>query len=194
MEIGIGTATETTIRADIIPKNNKNPQRAIMGVADLLLLQRTARKSILIYMNTFTKYSITLGVISIIFTALPAAGQEKGDKGALSTATLACVQTAVDVRDNAIIAAWDVQYPAIKTALQTRQAALKSAWAQTETKVRREAIKSIWDVYKNTVKSARTTMKTAHKAAWTKFEADRKACSPKATKDDNGSLGMDNQL
>ncbi len=145
-------------------------------------------------MNTFTKFSIVFGAASIVFTALPVAGQERGGNAALSATVLSCMQTATEKRDNAIIAGLDVYYPAAKTALQTRQAALKSAWAQTDTKTRRAATKAAWDAYKNSVKSAREAMKTAHKTAWTAFEADRKVCNPKATKDDNGSLGMDSQL
>lgn len=149
-------------------------------------------------MNTFVKFAVTFGVASMVFTALPVAGQEK-EKGKrnnepLSAAVLSCMQTATDSRDNAVIAGLDVYYPAVKTALQTRQASLKAAWTQTDTKTRRAATKAAWDAYKSSAKSARGAMKTAHKAAWAKFEADRKVCSPKATKDDNGSLGMDNQL
>ena len=145
-------------------------------------------------MNTFTKFAVTFGAISVVLAALPAAAQEKGNNATLSATALSCMQTATDVRDNAIIAAWDVQYPAIKTALQTRQASLKAAWTQTDAKTRRSATKAAWDAYKKSAKSARAAMKASHKAAWTKFEADKKACSPKATKDDNGSLGMDNAL
>lgn len=145
-------------------------------------------------MNTLTKFAVAFGAVSVVFTALPAAAQERGNNAALSAAALSCMQAATDKRDNAIIAGLDVYYPAAKTALQTRQAALKAAWTQTDTKTRRAATKTAWDTYKNSVKSARATMKAAHKAAWTAFETDRKACNPKATKDDNGSLGMDSQL
>ena len=146
-------------------------------------------------MNIFNKVTAVAIMVALAVAAGTAFAQERGGiKGALSAATLSCMQTAVDSRDNAIIAAWDAQYPAIKTALQTRQAALKAAWMQTDQKTRREATRTAWNAYKESAKSARATMKTAHKSAWTKFEADRKVCSPKATKDDNGSLGMDNQL
>lgn len=145
-------------------------------------------------MNTFTKFAVAFGAVSVILAALPTAAQEKGSNMALNATTLSCMQSAVDMRDNAIIAAWDVQYPAVKTALQTRQASLKAAWMQTDTKMRKEATKSAWNAYKNSAKSARGAMKASTKAAWSKFEADKKVCSPKATKDDNGSLGMDNQL
>ena len=147
-------------------------------------------------MNTFNKVITAVSVVAIVGGSITAFGQGRGEGqgGALNATALACVQTAVDSRDNAIIAGLDVYYPAAKTALQTRQAALKAAWAQTDQKMRREATRAAWNVYKESAKSAREKMKTTTKTAWTKFEADRKACSPKATKDDNGSLGMDSQL
>lgn len=148
-----------------------------------------------VHMNKFNRVVVGLSVAALLITNAPAFGEGQGIKnGALDATALACMQTAVDSRDTAIIAAWDTQYPAVKTALQTRQSALKAAWAQTEQKTRRDATRTAWDAYKNSAKSARTAMKAAHKTAWTKFEADRKACSPKATKDDNGSLGIDSQL
>jgi vacuolar-type H+-ATPase subunit H len=137
-------------------------------------------------MNIFNKVVVVISATVVMAGALTTFAQD--------AAALTCVQAAIDVRDNAIIAAWDVQYPAVKTALQTRQAALKSAWMQTDQKIRREATRTAWNIYKESVKSARATMKAKHKTAWTAFESARKACSPKATKDDNGSLGMDSQL
>lgn len=131
---------------------------------------------------------------AMVVGAVPAFGEEKNGKGALDATALLCVQTAIDGRDNAIIAGLDVYYPAAKTALQTRQAALKAAWAQTDQKTRRDMVKAIWKTYKDSVKLARAAMKGAQKAAWTKFETDRKACSPKAGGDDKGALGADNQL
>lgn len=143
-------------------------------------------------MNTFNKVIVGVSVAVVMAYAVTAFGQTA--QGGLSATALTCVQTAIDTRDNAIIAGLDVYYPAAKTALQTRQAALKAAWAQTDQKTRKEATRTAWNAYKESIKSARTTMKSTHKTAWTKFEADRKICSPKATKDDNGSLGMDAQL
>ncbi|MSR73448.1 MAG: hypothetical protein EXS60_00045 [Candidatus Pacebacteria bacterium] len=146
-------------------------------------------------MNTFNKIGMGVSMVIVLAGAGIAFAEERGSKGgALDAAALSCMQTAVDTRDNAIIAAWDIQYPAIKTALQTRQATLKAAWAQTDQKTRKGATRTAWDTYKTSAKSARSTMKAAHKATWTAFESARKTCSPKATKDDSGSLGMDNQL
>lgn len=127
-------------------------------------------------------------------TAFGAEHKGKKNGGVLDATTLSCVQTAIDSRDNAIIAGLDVYYPTAKTALQTRQAGLKAAWAQTDQKTRKEAVKTVWEMYKDSVKSARTVMKGAQKTAWTKFEADRKTCNPKAAGDDKGTFGIDSQI
>lgn len=150
-------------------------------------------------MNTFNKVSIGVVVAAMLMAGGSVAfGQERGEKrgkgGALDAAALTCVQAAIDARDNAVIMGLDAYYPAAKTAIQTRQAALKAAWMQTDQVARKAATKTAWDAYNKSVKSARMTMKTAHKTAWAKFESDRKACNPKAGSDDKGSLGADNQL
>ena len=145
-------------------------------------------------MNTFNKFVLGIMITTLMGGAYSALAKEKTGKGALDAMILLCVQKAIDNRDNAILMGLDVYYPAAKTALQTRQAALKNAWTQTDQKIRKDVIKTIWKSYKNSAKSARTAMKGAQKVAWKKFEADRKACSPKAAGDDNGSLGIDSQL
>ena len=156
-------------------------------------------------MKKFNGILIVASAAALLTATVPAFGQERGGyddrrgvgnttSTVLAATVMSCMQTAIDTRDTAIIAGLDTYYSAAKTALQTRQAALKAAWAQADQKTRREATKAAWDTYTKSVKTARMTMKTAHKAAWTKFEADRKVCSPKAAGDDRGSLGTDNQL
>ena len=154
------------------------------------------------YMNKFNKVVMTFGAVALFAGSIPVFAEEgrMENKNATSTGSavtatvLTCMQAAVDARDTAVIAGFDAYYPSVKTALQTRQSALKAAWAQTDQKTRRDATRAAWDAYKASIKTARSTMKAAHKAAWMKFEADRKACSPRATRDDNGSAGMDSQL
>ena len=177
-----------------LPSSKQKSAACQLGAADFFIAVEKSM-TYTFNMNTSNKIIVGLSVAILLTTSTSAFAQERGVANAgLSASVLTCVQTAIDTRDNAIIAAWDVQYPAVKTALQTRQAALKAAWAQTDQKTRREATRTAWSTYKESAKSARATMKAAHKAAWTAFEATRKACSPKATKDDNGSLGMDSQL
>lgn len=156
-------------------------------------------------MKKFNGFVVAASVAVVLAATVPAFGEERGGwddrrgmgnatSTALTAAVASCMQAAIDARDTAVIAGLDAYYSAAKTAIQTRQTALKAAWAQTDQKTRREATKSAWDAYAKSVKSARIAMKTAHKATWSKFEGDRKACSPKAASDDRGSLGADSQL
>jgi len=111
----------------------------------------------------------------------------------LSAEVVTCVQTAIETRDVAIVAAVDKYATAVKLALTTRKDALKAAWAMTSAKEARTAIKTVWAAYKMALKDARKALKTDKKAAWDKFRTDRKAC--KAPNEvDNSSEGMDSQL
>ena len=122
---------------------------------------------------------------------------DKNEKLPLSAETLACVQTAVDTRDTAIITAFDAYSASVKTALETRKTALKAAWALTTSKERKDAIKKAWKEYTSTTKTAKNTLKTSRKAAWTKFKEDFKACKDITSAElnsDTTSEGADIQL
>ncbi|MEK7086856.1 MAG: hypothetical protein AAB935_01205 [Patescibacteria group bacterium] len=98
---------------------------------------------------------------------------------------LVCMQKAVERRDTAIIAAFDVFSFAIKSALQTRLEELKTAWSIENPTERKKAIKSAWEKYRTVVKSARQTFQGTRKTAWKQFNVDRKACG--AAKSDDAS-------
>jgi|GEM_PF-2519291 len=91
-------------------------------------------------MNTFHTVSVSVVIATMLMaTGATAFGQERGGRGekraqrdAFDATALTCVQNAIDARDNAIIMGLDAYYPAAKTAIQTRQAALKTAWTKFE--------------------------------------------------------------
>ena len=97
---------------------------------------------------------------------------------------LACVASAVDKRDTAIIGAFDSFHDAIKSALQTRRDALKAAWALTDQKARRAAIKAAWSAYRASAQTARKALNQAQRVAWSKFNTERKSCGTGAAADD----------
>jgi hypothetical protein len=107
---------------------------------------------------------------------------------------LACMQTAVEKYDNAIIAAWDKRSADVKTALQTRRDALKSAWGIQDKKERRAAIKAAEKAYRTAIAQARKTFKSERQAAWKQFIIDRRACGPEAAVDDATTYGLDASL
>ena len=109
-------------------------------------------------------------------------------------AALSCMQTAVTARATAIIAAWDAYHDVVKTGMQNLNTALNAGWGMTDKKARRDAIKAAWKQYDTDIKAARADWKKGRQAAWNAFYAARKACDPKASKDDMGTSGADGQL
>ncbi len=106
---------------------------------------------------------------------------------------LACMQTAVGKRDDAVIAAVDAHHDSVKAALVARRDALKAAWGLTDRKARRDALAKAWTDFRMAVRDAQKTLKMAKRAAWKNFEMDRKACNGN-NGDDHGSEGHDENL
>lgn len=92
------------------------------------------------------------------------------------TLDAACMQTAVEKRDNAIMAGVDAYALSVKTALTTRRDALKAAWALTDATQRSAANKAAWTAFQGTWKKASQSVKASRKAAWAAFKTDAKAC------------------
>lgn len=113
-----------------------------------------------------------------------------------SSAALACMQTAVTKRDNAIISAFDAFSASAKTALTARRDALNAAWGIANRKERKAAIKKAWDDFKNATKTARRTLNQARETAWRQFKTDALACKNQGvpTSDDIGSKSYENNL
>ncbi len=111
-------------------------------------------------------------------------------------AGLVCVQTAVEKRENAIIAAFDVFSTSSKTALQTRRDALKAAWALTEKKARKAAIKKVWNDFTVTTRNSRRALNKTRAAVWKQYKKELKACRAQGapTSDDYGSEGQESNL
>ena len=107
--------------------------------------------------------------------------------GKQATATdLACMQAAIEKRENALIAAVDANNAAWKASLTTRRDELIAAWKLTDSKARREAVKAAWKKFRDARKTQRETLRTARKNAWEQFKKDAKAC-----KTDNPETGVE---
>ena len=89
---------------------------------------------------------------------------------------IACMQNAVEKRDNAVISALDGYHATVRAALVARRDALKAAWAVTDPDARAKAINSAWDAFRGTWRNAAHTLNAARKSAWDQFNTDRKAC------------------
>lgn len=95
---------------------------------------------------------------------------------ASTTMMLNCMISAVDKRDNAIIAAQDVQNTAIKNALIIRRDSLKAAWGIADKGLRDTARKAAWSIYHVSAKTANTNLKNSRNTAQEVFRTEAKAC------------------
>lgn len=100
-----------------------------------------------------------------------------------------CIQNAIEKRDAALIAGWDIFSGAVKTALQTRKDTLKTAWGKATKAERKAAVKAAWDTYKKSARDARTTMKKVKKDAWNQFRKDRVGCKNREINSLEGGVG-----
>ena len=148
----------------------------------------------------FKKYTIVFVVVIAFALSLSVAFAQNGltIPGTTATGTppvrytldLACMQTAVGGRDTAIIAATDVFYSAMKSALETRKAELVASWGLTIPVERRATRRAACNKFYASSKQARTALRAAKKSAWDKFYADSKACKGVAS-DELGGRGID---
>lgn len=89
---------------------------------------------------------------------------------------VACVQKAIGIREDSLIATFDTFSATAKTALTARKDALVTAWGKTDAKERRTARKAAYDAHKATMKTAHETLKTSKKAAWNTFNTSIQSC------------------
>lgn len=88
----------------------------------------------------------------------------------------ACMQRAVENRDNGIINVWSTYFTARKTALETRRDALKAAWGLTDELKRKEAVKKAWETFRANAQRAEKDFQTLRSKVWQTFNTERKAC------------------
>ncbi len=105
----------------------------------------------------------------------------------------ACVSTAIDTRDSAIMAALSTYYTSVNASLQTRKDALKAAWLLTDTTARKAALKAAWATFKGTWKTSAKALNASRKKAWADYATYVKATC-KTTVDDAAQSATDNQL
>lgn len=109
-------------------------------------------------------------------SAQNATGTVATTTNATTTIKIVCMQTAVEKRETAIIAAHDAFSVAMKNALVARKQALVAAWGNTDKDARKQARKTAWSSFKTSSQAAHNAMREARKAVWSTFEADAKVC------------------
>ncbi|MBI3331731.1 hypothetical protein HYZ99_02110 [Candidatus Peregrinibacteria bacterium] len=98
-----------------------------------------------------------------------------------------CMQTAIDKRDTAVIAAVTAQNTSWIRSLEVRKEALKTAWGLTDASARKTALKNAWSTYRASRKETRAKFRNDRKAAWKQFKTDAKACNARGS----GEEGME---
>lgn len=106
----------------------------------------------------------------------PVTNQQPVTTSVNNTLDLACVQTAVAIRETSMVSAFNTFSASMSTALSTRAASLNTAWGLTDAKARREARSAAWKAFSASSKTAKTTFKTSKKSAWNTFKTATKAC------------------
>ncbi len=89
---------------------------------------------------------------------------------------VACVNSALDKRENALIAAHDIFNTSIKNALSARLTGLKDSYVaptKQDRKVKREAMTK---QFRASVQAAHNALRNARNAAWGTFNTEMKAC------------------
>jgi len=146
--------------------------------------------------NTRTSTFITtaIALLLMLLIATPAFAAEKKGSKKMKNVNLSCMQTAVMVREDAVIAAWGTFSTSITTALNARKAALNTAWASSTATTTDSTHKTqriaAWAKWKKASHDAHVAMKKARKAAWDTFRTTSKNTCRTSTANDE-KLGAD---
>jgi len=131
--------------------------------------------------SVFAKTAVSALISStLVFSSvLPASAREaaSGLASGKRTVDIACVQKAIDAREDALMNAWTAHNTAVSSAYAARKTALHAAWGMTDPGARKAAIKAAWEAFRTSMKTAKETWKKSRKAAWETFRASAHACN-----------------
>jgi hypothetical protein len=133
--------------------------------------------------RTIASVAIALSIVAPAFAESDAASSSSSRPVKYDGA---CMSSAVDKRDTAVVTAFDTFSASLKTALTTRKDALKAGWSQTSTDARKSALKAAWQTFQQSQKSAREAFRKSKQAAWKQFKTDAKTCKAN-TSEEGGS-------
>lgn len=124
-------------------------------------------------------------------TASVSASAKAAAKAADVAAKIACVASAVGVREAAISAAYAKHSEAVSAAYTTRANELWGAYSNTTAAKVQVGVKVSWAGFNKTVKSAANTWKTSRNAAWSAFRSAVKACKAPGGVSDSSNSGSE---
>ena len=129
--------------------------------------------------------AVLLGVIAPLSTLTAEAREARETRSTRTVADATCMQTAIDTREAALMAAFDTFTTDVKAALTARKSALHDAWGQSDVATRNTDIKNSWKTWKSAHKEAFKDLKTARKSAWDAFKGTVKTtCKADLPKDE----------
>lgn len=140
------------------------------------------------------KTLIALASIGLLLSGIPAFAASTSTPTAHSTLNVACIQSAVDTREDALESAFTAFTTAENTALAARKTALHDAWGTTDATARRTARNKAWSDFRVANRKAFETLRNGRKTAWSTFTTASKACGTgvieSAGQEGAGSLGI----
>ncbi len=93
---------------------------------------------------------------------------------------IACMKTAVEKRENALLSSYDIYAGKLRVARETRKTDLLTAWSIQDPKERQTAIKVAWDKYRQSIKTATSEWNQSRKTIWTQFAKEARNCKASA--------------
>ena len=113
------------------------------------------------------------------------------------TTNLSCIQTAVTVRETALLTAFGAFHDDVEEGLEARKTALISAWGLTSGAERTKALRTAWKEWKTDQTNANKSFRTARKSAWDTFKTTVKSTCKESlpaeealSKDSSGSISI----
>ena len=126
---------------------------------------------------------LAVGSLALAFPALAATTSSTAN-----ATKVACVGSAVGVRESALVSAIGMFTQAENAAYSARATALQSAYGQTAGNgAIKTAIKGAWSAFTTSMKSARSSWQSSRKSAWSAFSTAVKACKASGIPNDSAN-------
>ncbi len=144
-----------------------------------------------------TALFITALLLSFAVTAPALAHGETSTAKVKKNVNLSCMQTAVTVRETALLSAFSAFHDDVEEGLEARKSALISAWGITSGAERTKAIRTAWKEWKTDQTNANKSFRSARKSAWDTFKTTVKSTCKETlpaeealSKDSSGSISI----
>lgn len=132
------------------------------------------KKKIILLIVSFFVLGMTTSVLAVAYDNSGTPYDSSGTQKPKFDPT--CIQTALEKRENAVIAAFNKKTTAIRVALEQRKVALKDAWGKQTVRERVLARAKAWKAFKTANFNANKIYQKEVKVVWQQFNKERRAC------------------